>query len=164
MSLNLQQKKQVVADVSGVLENAQAAILAEYRGLSAEQFKLLRRAARDEDVQIRIVKNTLAKRAVEDTPFSCLDQYFVGPLAFASSEDPVAVAKILSKFQKEFDALEIKVGAMSGDLLSNDDIKRLASLPSREELLAKLMGTMVAPVTKFVQTTNEIPTKFVRAE
>ena len=162
MSLNLDQKKQVVKDVSAVVENAQAAVIAEYRGLTVEQMKVLRREAHDNNVQLRVVKNTLLRRAVSDTDFACLDEHLVGPLAFAASEDPVAVAKVLNKYATEYDALEIKAGSMSGSLLSEGDIKALAQLPSREELLAKLMGTMQAPVAKFVQTLNEVPTKFVR--
>ena len=162
MSLNLDQKKQVVEDVSAVVGNAQAAVIAEYRGLTVEQMKVLRREAHENNVYLRVVKNTLLRRAVQDTDFSCLDEHLVGPLAFAASEDPVAVAKVLNKYAKEYDAFEIKAGSMAGSLLSDGDIKALAQLPSREELLAKLMGTMQAPIAKFVQTLNEVPTKFVR--
>ena len=162
MSLNLDQKKQVVEDVSAVVGNAQATVIAEYRGMTVEQMKALRREAYDNNVYVKVVKNTLLKRAVQDTEHSCLDDLLVGPLAFAASEDPVAVAKVLNKYAKEFDALEIKAGSMAGKLLSQGEIKALAQLPSRDELLAKLMGTMQAPATKFVQTLNEIPTKFAR--
>ena len=162
MSLNLEQKKQVVEGVSAVVENSQAAIVAEYRGLTVEQMSALRREAHDNNVYLKVVKNTLLRRAFENSDFACLDEHLVGPLAFAASEDPVAVAKILNKYAKEFGPFEIKAGAMSGKLLSEGDIKALAQLPSRDELLAKLMGTMQAPVTKFVQTLNEVPTKFVR--
>jgi len=162
MSLNLDQKKQVVKDVSAVVSNASTAIIAEYKGMTVEQMKVLRREAYENNVSIRVVKNTLLRRVVKDTDFACLEEHLVGPLAFATSEDPVAVAKVLHKYAKEYDALEIKAGSMSGALLSDSEIKALAQLPSRDELLAKLMGTMQAPVAKFVQTLNEIPTKFVR--
>lgn len=162
MSLNLDQKKQVVEDVSAVVGNAQATVIAEYRGMTVEQMKVLRREAHENNVSLRVVKNTLLRRAVQGTDHSCLDELLVGPLAFAASEDPVAVAKVLNKYAKEYEALEIKAGSMSGSLLSEGDIKALAQLPSRDELLAKLMGTMQAPVAKFVQTLNEIPTKFAR--
>lgn len=162
MSLNLDQKKQVVEDVSAAVGNAQAAVIAEYRGLTVEQMKVLRREAHENNVYLRVVKNTLLKRVVQDTDFSCLDEHLVGPLAFAASEDPVAVAKVLNKYAKEYDALEIKAGSMAGSILSEGEIKALAQLPSRDELLAKLMGTMQAPIAKFVQTLNEVPTKFVR--
>ena len=162
MSLNLDQKKQVVEDVSAVVGNAQATVIAEYRGMTVEQMKVLRREAYDNNVYVKVVKNTLLKRAVQETEHSCLDDLLVGPLAFAASEDPVAVAKVLNKYAKEYDALEIKAGSMNGQLLSEGEIKALAQLPSRDELLAKLMGTMQAPAAKFVQTLNEIPTKFAR--
>lgn len=162
MSLNLDQKKQVVEDVSAVVGNAQATVIAEYRGMTVEEMKVLRREAHENNVYIRVVKNTLLRRAVQDTDHSCLDEHLVGPLAFAASEDPVAVAKVTNKYAKEYDAFEIKAGSMAGSLLSEGEIKALAQLPSREELLAKLMGTMQAPVAKFVQTLNEVPTKFVR--
>jgi len=130
--------------------------------LEQEEMKALRREAHENNVYLKVIKNTLLRRAVQDTDFECLDDSLVGPLAFAASEDPVAVAKILNKYAKEYDALEIKAGAMSGSLMSEAEISALAKLPSREELLAKLMGTMQAPVAKFVQTLNEVPTKFVR--
>ena len=162
MSLNLDQKKQVVEDVSAVVSTAKTAIVAEYRGLTVEQMKTLRREAHENNVYVKVVKNTLLRRVVKDTDFACLDEHLVGPLAFAASEDPVAVAKVINKYAKEYDAFDIKAGSMSGSLLSDGDIKALAQLPSRDELLAKLMGTMQAPVAKFVQTLNEVPTKFVR--
>ena len=162
MSLNLDQKKQVVEDVSAVVGNAKTAIVAEYRGLTVEEMKTLRREAHENNVYVRVVKNTLLRRAVKDTDFACLDEHLVGPLAFAASEDPVAVAKVIDKYAKQYDAFDIKAASMSGELLSSGDVKALAQLPSRDELLAKLMGTMQAPVAKFVQTLNEVPTKFAR--
>lgn len=163
MSLTLEEKKAVVVEVSGKLTDAQAAMLAEYRGLSVAQMTQLRRKAYDGKVYLRVVKNTLARRAVEGTSFECLKDQMVGPLAFAVSADPVAVAKILSEFAKDNEALKIKAGAMGGKLMSLDQIKALAVLPGREQLLAQLLGTMQAPVQKFVQTLNEVPAKFVRA-
>jgi large subunit ribosomal protein L10 len=163
MSLTLDEKKAVVAEVSQKLTGAQAAMLAEYRGLSVAQMTTLRRKAYDGKVYLRVVKNTLARRAVEGTSFECLKDQMVGPLAFAVSADPVAVAKILSEFAKDNDMLKIKAGAMSGKLMSLAQIQALAVLPGREQLLAQLLGTMQAPVQKFVQTLNEVPAKFVRA-
>ena len=163
MSLTLDEKKVVVAEVSAKLSGAQAAMLAEYRGLSVAQMTALRRKAYDGKVYLRVVKNTLARRAVEGTGFECLKDQMVGPLAFAASADPVAVAKILSEFAKENALLKIKAGAMSGKLMSLAQITALAVLPGREQLLAQLLGTMQAPIQKFVQTLNEVPTKFVRA-
>jgi len=162
MSLTLDEKKAVVAEVSGKLTGAQAAMLAEYRGLSVAQMTTLRRKAHESNVFLRVVKNSLARRAVEGTGFECLKDQMIGPLAFAVSADPVAVAKILSEFAKENEALKIKVGAMDGKLMSLAQIQALAVLPGREQLLALLLGTMQAPVQKFVQTLNEVPAKFVR--
>lgn len=162
MSLNLEGKKAVVAEVTENISGAQAAILAEYRGLTVSQMTGLRADARQAGVFLRIVKNTLTKRAVEGSDFECLQQHLVGPLALAASEDPVAVAKVLSNFAKQHDDLKIVAGAMNGVLLSEDEIKALAKLPGRDELLAQLIGVMQAPVQKFVQTLNEVPGSFVR--
>jgi large subunit ribosomal protein L10 len=163
MSLTLDEKKAVVAEVSAKLTGAQAAMLAEYRGLSVAQMTTLRRKAYDGKVYLRVVKNTLARRAVEGTSFECLKDQMTGPLAFAVSADPVAVAKLLSEFAKDNAMLKIKAGAMSGKLMSLAQIQALAVLPGREQLLAQLLGTMQAPVRTFVQTLNEVPAKFVRA-
>ena len=162
MSLSLEDKKAVVEQVSDVLSDSKTAIVAEYRGLTVEKMTSLRREAREAGVYLRVVKNTLARRAVKDSDFECLDEHLVGPLALAASVDPVAAAKVLAKFDKANDAFSIKAGAMSGSLLSIEDISALAKLPGREELLATLVGTMQAPITKFVQTLSEIPSKFVR--
>jgi len=162
MSLNLEQKKAVVAEVSEALSGAQAAVLAEYRGLSVAQMTELRKQAREAGVFLRVVKNTLARRAVEGSDFACLQGELVGPLAFAASNDPVAVAKTLSNFAKDNEKLLIKSGAMFGKVMSSDEIKALAILPGREQLLATLLGTMQAPIQKFVQTLNEVPASFVR--
>lgn len=162
MSLSLEDKKAVVERVSNALSDAQTTIVAEYRGLTVGEMTSLRRQAREAGVYFQVVKNTLARRAVKDSDFECLDEHFLGPLALAASEDPVAAAKVLSKFEKANDAFSIKIGAMSGNLLSLEEINALAKLPGREELLATLLGTMQAPITKFVQTLNEIPSKFVR--
>ncbi len=160
--MNLEQKQAVVAEVGAKIVGAQAAMLAQYRGLTVEQMTRLRRKAHESKVYLRVVKNTLARRAVAGTPYEVLKDHMVGPLAFALSADPVAVAKVLSEFAKDNDKLMIKVGAMGGKLMTVDQIKALAKLPGREQLLAMLMGVMQQPVTKFVQTLNEVPAKFVR--
>ena len=162
MSLSLEDKKAVVEQVANALSGAQTAIVAEYRGLTVEKMTGLRREARDAGVFFQVVKNTLARRAIKGSDFQCLEEHFLGPLALAASQDPVAAAKVLSKFEKANDTFSIKIGAMSGNLLSLEEINALAKLPGREELLATLLGTMQAPVTKFVQTLNEVPSKFVR--
>jgi len=163
MSLTMEEKKAVVAEVSGKLTGAQAAMLAEYRGLTVAQMTQLRRKAHEGQVYLRVVKNTLARRAVEGTEFECLKDQMVGPLAVAISNDPVAVAKVLSEFAKDNELLKIKAAAMSGKLMTADQVQALATLPGREQLIAMLMGTMQAPIQKFVQTLNEVPAKFVRA-
>jgi len=163
MSLTMEEKKAVVAEVSGKLTGAQATMLAEYRGLTVAQMTQLRRKAHEGQVYLRVVKNTLARRAVEGTEFECLKDQMVGPLAVAISNDPVAVAKVLSEFAKDNELLKIKAAAMSGKLMTADQVHALAKLPGREQLIAMLMGTMQAPIQKFVQTLNEVPAKFVRA-
>jgi large subunit ribosomal protein L10 len=162
LSLNLEGKKEVVAEVSARLAKAQTVVLAEYRGLPVEAITVLRARARSNGVYLRVLKNTLARRAVQGTPFEKLSDQMVGPLAYGISDDPVAAAKVLHTYAKENDKLVIKGGAMSGQLMTAKEVGQLAMMPSREELLAKLLGTMQAPIAKFVQTLNEVPSKFVR--
>ena len=162
MSLNLEDKKAVVAEVSQQIENAQAVILAEYRGVGVGEMTNLRAEARKAGVYLKVLKNSLVKRAIENTPFSSLSEDMVGPLVFGISEDPVAAAKVLNDFAKKNDLFVIKSGAMPNARMDASAVKALASLPSRDELLAKLLGTMQAPIAKFVRTLNEVPTKFVR--
>ena len=162
MSLNLEGKKEVVADVSAALSKAQVVVIAEYRGLPVEHITVLRSQARASGVYLRVLKNTLARRAVQGTPFEKLADQMVGPLAYGISDDPVAAAKVLHAYAKGNDKLVIKGGAMPGYLMTAKEVGNLASMPSREQLLASLMGTMNAPITKFVQTLNEVPGKFVR--
>jgi large subunit ribosomal protein L10 len=162
LSLNLEQKKAVVVEVSEQVSTAQSIIVAEYRGLQVGEMTVLRAQAREQGVYLRVLKNTLVRRAVEGTPFSGLANEMVGPLVFGMSSDPVSAAKVLSNFAKANDKFVIKAGAMPNQVMSVSDVQALASLPSREELLAKLLGTMQAPVAKFVRTLNEVPTKFVR--
>jgi large subunit ribosomal protein L10 len=161
LSLNLDSKKEVVAEVSARLAKAQTIVLAEYRGLPVEKITQLRARARASGVYLRVLKNTLARRAVQGTPFEKLADQMVGPLAYGISDDPVAAAKVLHAYAKENDKLVIKGGAMPNVMMSAKEVGSLAMLPGREELLAKLMGTMQAPVTKFVQTLNAVPGKFV---
>jgi large subunit ribosomal protein L10 len=162
LSLNLEGKKEVVAEFSARLAKAQAIVLAEYRGLPVEKVTQLRAKARASGVYLRVLKNTLARRAVQGTPFEGLADQMVGPLAYGVSDDPVSAAKLLHAYAKENDKLVIKGGAIPGQVMNAKEVGSLASLPSREELLAKLMGTMLAPVTTFVQTLNQVPSKFVR--
>jgi large subunit ribosomal protein L10 len=162
LSLNLEGKKEVVAEVSARLAKAQSVIIAEYRGLPVEKITQLRAQARASGVYLRVLKNTLARRAVQGTPFEKLSDQMVGPLAYGISDDPVAAAKVLHTYAKTNDKLVIKGGAMANQVMSAKEVGTLATMPSREQLLSTLMGTMQAPVTKFVQTLNEVPGKFVR--
>ena len=162
MSLNLEGKKEVVAEVSAKIATAQAVVLAEYRGLPVEAITNLRKQARASGVYLRVLKNTLARRAVQGTPFEKLADQMVGPLAYGISEDPVNAAKVLAAYAKGNDKLVIKGGSLPNQVLDAKQIGALATMPSREQLLASLMGTMNAPITKFVQTLNEVPSKFVR--
>jgi len=162
LSLNLDDKKEVVAEMSARLKKAQTVVLAEYRGLGVEAITALRSQARASGVYLRVVKNTLARRAVQGTAFEKLADQMVGPLAYGISDDPVAAAKVLHAYAKGNEKLVIKGGAMSGQVMSAKEVGQLATMPSREELLAKLLGTMQAPIAKFVQTLNEVPARFVR--
>ena len=162
LGLNLESKKAVVAEVSAQVANAQSIIVAEYRGLEVGDITELRAMARDAGIYLRVLKNTLARRAVAGTPFEELTSQLVGPLIYGISADPVAPAKVLQAFAKENDKLVIKAGVMPNYLMDANAVKALASMPSRDELLAKLLGTMQAPIAKFVQTLNEVPGKFVR--
>ena len=163
MSLNLEQKQAVVVEVAKQVAGAQAIVMAENRGLPVADLTRLRAKARASGVYFRVVKNTLVRRAVADTPFASLAEKMVGPLAYCIGPDPVAVAKVLSDFAKGNEKFVIAGGAMPGLVMSAKEIIALASLPSREQLLATLLGTMQAPVVKLVRTLNEVPTKLVRA-
>jgi large subunit ribosomal protein L10 len=162
LSLNLEQKQAVVSDINARLAKAQAVIVAEYRGLEVGAATGLRARARQSGVYLRVLKNTLARRAVKGTPFEKLTDQLVGPLMYGIAEDPVAGAKVLADFARENDKFVIKGGAMPNSVMSAQDVKALASMPSRDELLAKLLGTMQAPMAKLVRTMNEVPGKFVR--
>ena len=162
MSLNLEEKKAVVAEVAAQVATAQTVVVAEYRGIKVEDLTKLRASARKEGVYLRVLKNTLVRRAFADTPFAELADQLVGPLAYGMSKDPVAAAKVMHEFSKTNDKFVVKAGAMPNFIMSAKDVGNLASMPSRDELLSKLMGTMQAPITQFVRTLNEVPTKFVR--
>ena len=162
MGLNLDDKKAVVAEVSAVVANAKSIIVAEYRGLEVGDITTLRANARKEGVYLRVLKNTLVRRAVAGTPFEALSDKMVGPLIYGMSTDPVAAAKLLNDFAKGNQKLVLKAGAMPNYVMDEVGVKALATMPSREELLSRLLGTMQAPIAQFVRTLNEVPTKFVR--
>ena len=163
MSLNLEQKQAVVAEVSAEVARAQAIVVAEYRSLPVGNMTNLRKKARESGVYLRVLKNTLARRAVAETPFSGLADQMVGPLAYGISADPVAVAKVLQEFSKDnAEKFVIRGGAMPNVVMTPQQVADLAKMPSREQLLATLLGTMQAPIAKLARTLNEVPGKFVR--
>jgi len=162
LGLNLEDKKAVVAEVSAEVSRAQAIVLAEYRGLAVGAMTDLRRKARSSGIYLRVLKNTLVRRAVADTPFAGLTEKMVGPLAYGISSDPVKVAKVLHEFARANDKFVIKAGSMENFVMSAKDVASLATMPSRNELIAKLMGTMQAPVAQFMRTLNEVPGRFAR--
>ena len=162
MGLNLEGKKEKVAEIGAEVAQAQAIVVAEYRGLTVGAMTDLRRKARGSEVYLRVLKNTLVRRAVADTPFAGLAEKLVGPLAYGMSSDPVKVAKVLHEFARANDKFVIKAGAMANYVMTSKDVASLATLPSRIELIGKLMGTMQAPVAAVVRTLNEVPARFVR--
>lgn len=162
MSLNLEQKQAVVAEVAKQVSAAQAIVMVENRGMAVADMTRLRAKARASGVYFRVVKNTLVRRAVAETPFAQLADRMVGPLAYGIGPDPVAVAKVLNDFAKGNEKFVITGGGMPGLVMSAKDVAALAALPSREELIARLLGTLQAPLTKFAQTLNAVPSKFVR--
>jgi large subunit ribosomal protein L10 len=162
VSLNRQEKAAVVEEVSALVAKAQSIVVAEYRGLDVDAVTRLRKQARSQGVQLRVLKNTLARRAVSGTPFAGLSDKLVGPLVYGFSADPVAAAKVLSGFAREHDKLVVKGGAMANFVMDEKGVKQLATMPSRDELLAKLMATMQAPIGQFVRTLNEVPSRLAR--
>src|ERR671923_2158547 len=152
----------MVSEVSAKLKSAQAVIVAEYRGLDVGRVTQLRSKARKSGLYLRVLKNTLARRAVQGTQFEKLSEQMSGPLMYGIASDPVAGAKVLSEFARENELFVIRGGAMANAMMSANEVKALALLPSREELLAKLLGTMQAPIAKLIRTMNEVPARFAR--
>jgi large subunit ribosomal protein L10 len=149
VSLNLEDKKAVVAEVAEEIAKAQTVVLAEYNGIKVADLTVLRSKARESGVFLRVVKNTLVRRAVADTQFAPLAEQMTGPLIYSVSADPVAAAKVLNDFAKGNDKLVLKAGSYAGKVLDKAGVQALASIPSRDELLAKLLGVMKAPVSGF---------------
>ena len=163
MALNLEGKKQVVSEVAAVAAEAYSAVAAEYRGLGVDELTELRTKARQGGVYVRVVKNTLAKRALEGTEFECMSDGLVGPLLLAfSQEDPGSAARVIKDFSEDHDLLKVKMLSISGQVLDPSELKRLASLPTKEQALSMLMAVMKAPIEKFVRTLNEPHAKMVR--
>lgn len=163
MVLKLADKKTIVGEVAEVAKQALSLIAAEYSGLTVGQLTQLRKSAREQGVYMRVVRNTLARRALEGTSFACLQQELVGPLLLAfSNEHPGAAARIIKDFSKQTDKLKVKALAIDSQLLPPEGLDKLASLPTREEAIAQLMSVMKAPITKLVRTMAEPQAKLVR--
>lgn len=162
MSLNKSEKQTVVADVAAQAARSQTLALAEYRGLTVAHLDVLRKQAREKGVYLHVLKNTLARRAVAGTPFEVASESMVGPLIYGFSEDAVAAAKVLSDFAKGNDKLIVKGGAYAGKSLNAEGVKSLASIPSKEVLLAQLLGLMQSPISRIARVLAAIAEK--RAE
>ncbi len=163
MPLNLEDKKAIVSEVAEVASSALSAIAAEYKGLTAAEMTEFRAKAREAGVYVRVVKNTLARRAVNGTEFECMAEALVGPLVLAfSQEDPGAAARVVSDFAKENGKLTVKVVSVGGKLLEAGEIERLAKMPTKEQAISMLMSAMKAPISKFVRTLAEPHAKLVR--
>ena len=159
MPLNLEDKKAVVADIGAEVAQAQTIVLAEYRGIPVGELTTLRANARAQGVYLRVLKNTLARRAVQGTQFETLADSMVGPLIYGISADPIASAKVLNDFAKTKDALVIKAGSINGQLLDVTGVKALASIPGRNELIAMLLGVMQAPVSSMARVLGAVAAK-----
>lgn len=163
MALTLEAKQALVAEVHAVAQKAHAVVAAEYRGLTVSQITGLRAKARESGVYLRVVKNTLARRAVAGTSFECISRNLKGPLILAfSTDDPGAAARVVKDFAKDNDKLVPTLVSIGGQLLPGTDIEKVASLPTRDEALSMLAGVFIAPVSKFVRTLAAPHTKFVR--
>jgi len=163
VALNLDSKKALVAEVNAVASKAFSAVVAEYRGLTVEQMTDLRAKSRAQGVYMRVVKNTLARKAIQGTDFECMGDQLTGPLVLAfSQEDPGAAARVIKDFAKANDKLVVRLAAISGQVLGAGELDRIANLPTKQQAIAMLMGVMKAPVEKFVRTLAAPHTKLVR--
>src|SRR5450432_475210 len=163
MSLNLEQKKALVTEVNAIAQKAQSVVAAEYRGLTVTQITNLRAQARKSGVDVRVVKNTLARKAVSGTTFECIGPQLKGPLILVfSKDDPGAAARVVKAFAKDNDKLVAKLVSLGGQVLPPKAIDQVASLPTREQALSMLLGVLKAPVTKLVRTLVEPHTMLVR--
>ncbi|ALO47098.1 50S ribosomal protein L10 [Pseudohongiella spirulinae] len=164
MAIRLEDKKQIVSEVNEAANSALSAVLADYRGVTVSDLTALRKTAREQGVYLRVVRNTLLKRAVEGTQYECINDALTGPTILAfSMEDPGAAARVLKDFAKANDKFEVKALSVGGKLLGADQIDALATLPTYDQAVSMLMSVMLAPVTKLVRTFNEVPTKVTRA-
>lgn len=164
MALKLVDKQKVVEEVAAVAADAQSAIAAEYSGINVEQMTDLRVKARNDGVYLRVVKNSLARRALEGTEFECMAEDLVGQLILAFSiEDPAAAARLVNDFAKENEQLQVKLVSLGGELLDPSEVKRLANLPTKDQAISMMMALMLAPVEQLARTLNEVPTKVTRS-
>ena len=164
MALAIQDKKQIVAEVNETASNALSLVIADARGVNVTDMTGLRKLARENNVELRVIRNTLAKRAFDETEFDCVNEALVGPSIFGfSMEDPGAAARLFKDFAKENENFEVKALSVGGKLLDAGQIDALAKLPTRDQALGLLVSVMIAPVTKLVRTFNEVPTKVTRA-
>jgi large subunit ribosomal protein L10 len=163
MTLRLEDKQQIVTEVNAVAAQALSAVVVDYQGVSVANMTKLRAKARATGVHLRVVRNTLARRAVEGTDFACLKDALVGPLILAfSQEEPGAAARLIRDFAKEMSELKVKALAIGGQLLAANQLEAVSKLPTKQEALATLCGTMLAPITKFVRTLAEPHSQVVR--
>ncbi len=163
MALRLEDKKTLVKEVNAVAGEALSAVAAEYRGLSVAEMTELRREAREAGVYLRVVKNTLARRAVKGTDFECMQETLKGPILLAfAKEDPGAAARVIKDFAKEHEALQAVSLSAGGLLMPASDLKKLADLPTLDQARAMLLGVMVAPMSKLVRTLAEPPAMLAR--
>jgi len=164
VAIRLEDKQQIVSEVNQAATSALSAVLADYRGVTVEDMTALRKNARENKVYLRVVQNTLLKRAVADTDFECIQEVLVGPTILAlSQEDPGAAARVLKDFAKENEEFEIKALSVGGELMDANQIDVLAKLPTMDQARSILMSVMLAPVTKLARTLNEVPSKATRA-
>ena len=163
MALRLDDKKALVAEVAAVAATAQSVVAAEYRGLKVSQMTSLRSKARASGVYLRVVKNTLARKAIAGTQFECIGKSLKGPLVLAfSKDDPGAAARLVKTFAKDNDKLVTTLLSLGGTTLSAKDLDKVAALPTRDQALSLLLGVLKAPITKFVRTVAEPHAKLVR--
>jgi len=161
--LNLEDKKSIVAEVSAIAAEAHSVVAAEYHGLTVDEMTALRASARNSGVYLRVIKNTLARRAFEGTDFECMNSGLVGPLVLAfSQEDPGSAARLVKDFAKDHDALVTKMVSIGGEMLAPTELDRLAKMPTKDQAISILMSVMMAPTEKLARTLKEVPGKLVR--
>ena len=163
MGLRLEDKQTIVSEVNEAAGSALSAVLADYRGLTVAEMTELRSKARTSGIYLRVVRNTLAKRAIDGTPYECLRDALTGPtlVAFSYSE-PGAAARLLRDYGKDREALNVKAISIGGDLFDSGQLYRIASLPNRDEAITMVLGLLLAPITKLARTVNEVPGRVVR--